>query len=268
MTIKTYFSKRAFCLPAGVVLGALAVMPMAANADTADFYTQIASGNVLKTNNAVVSNGLTATSSTGVLTVTNGNNNGEIGLGVCTGTLGTLCDATRAFETELSFAGNWSGDGGDELDNNGGGASEAITIAGSNTALLTGTFTLGSLDGTERGYLENADGSSWINFGVSGGVGSIGGVGGAWTAASTIAGSGNVWTLTVADFGLASDVSSVIFRSGCRDANGTTDCGSNNDYLVASAGFSNPDVVPIPAAAWLFGSALLGLTVVARRKQA
>jgi hypothetical protein len=46
--------------------------------------------------------------------------------------------------------------------------------------------------------------------------------------------------------------------------------GGDNDYLVATATTINDgtSVVPIPAAAWLFGSALLGLAGVARRKQA
>jgi hypothetical protein len=38
-------------------------------------------------------------------------------------------------------------------------------------------------------------------------------------------------------------------------------------YEIASDGGTQPELIPVPAAVWLFGSGLLGLVGVARRRK-
>lgn len=80
------------------------------------------------------------------------------------------------------------------------------------------------------------------------------------------------WTVTgltgvqESDFGLVGIRSQQLCDAGQLLPDGTCE-GSDKSY--SSDGPNPPSgVVPLPAAAWLFGSALLGLTVVARRKAA
>ncbi len=58
------------------------------------------------------------------------------------------------------------------------------------------------------------------------------------------------------------DISSISFASACAVAGGPEDC-RKVDFSLAGI-----NVVPIPAAAWLFGSGLIGLAGIARRRKA
>ena len=68
---------------------------------------------------------------------------------------------------------------------------------------------------------------------------------------------GSIWSILQAAGLTAADAQKQYVFFTADGSNGT-----NNDYLVWKA-----TVVPIPAAAWLFGSALLGVFGVARRRQ-
>lgn len=185
----------------------------------------------------------------------------ELGLGVCGGgddnaVNGSLCASGSAFDTELG-TGTWDGQL-DELENDPN--REYIRISEIDVQ-LTGEFKLGSFDGSEAGNITFTDGTT--NFSVTFQRDGAGGkiladnTGGVTTITQD---SGNVFTLIIGNFD-TSKISQVVFRAGC--GTGATDCGTDNDYLVASA-----SVVPIPAAAWLFGSAMLGLLGIGRRRSA
>ena len=80
-------------------------------------------------------------------------------------------------------------------------------------------------------------------------------------------GDSSVWTNYSASVNLGSDVSGGIdflISAPCGAAAGCV-----SDYYIdnISVEFGEASAVPVPAAAWLFGSSLLGLVGVAKRKK-
>ena len=241
---------------------AFLAVPVTASANLVEFSSLTSVGTFQKTTGpvAIAGAGLSVTGGvvgdngmTQPLTIANDGGN-EIGFGVCgpgdidTGPGANLCDSAFALDTEY---GTWNGEL-DELENMT--DNEYITIT-ETTGVLTGDFLLGSFDGSEAGTVTY--GGNTVEFQRTGGASAI-------IHSSTLAGSSislfgpaNVWLLSLAGFDAG--ISSVTFTAGCT----AVGCGDNNDYLVAGA-----TVVPIPAAAWLFGSALLGIAGIARRKAA
>jgi hypothetical protein len=252
-----------------VAAGAL-MFASQANAGFVNFYDSIASGKVQKVDSgSKVFGSITATTGdqngSAPMTIAHegGSNPNELGIGVCgTNDTSTLCSKA---EGTYDFSGNWNGQG-DEIDNLGDNEFVKLSAAAN---VMTGTFLLGSFDNSmnEAGYVEYLDGSGvtqFVTFQHDGGSGASILAGADTTGTASIAATGgsfggNVFTLILTDFG-ASLAQMVTFRAGCY----VSDCGTDNDYLVAAAEVSQ---VPIPAALPLFLSALGGLGLIGWRRK-
>lgn len=124
-----------------------------------------------------------------------------------------------------------------------------FTIGGSTANSITTTIDLGSLlkitNLQERLY--NASGNTVPTFGLP-----VGGVINAWTNAIGTVGSVTVLPATVLNPG-----------TYVLEIRGNV----TGDFGGSYAGTLNLTTVPVPAAAWLFGSGILGIVGVARRRE-
>ena len=207
----------------------------------------------LGSNNKVVDPNTTA--------LTAANYSDERGLGVCSADESAgLCGETDGY---YNHVGIWDGE---EAELDGMGSSEFILLTANNGTHFSGLFTLGSLDlnssnTPEKGFLgvqsTDSEGVVTITKFVEFQPGAVTVLGGPIGLTASIAGTGGLWTLTLSSQFNALGLTEVVFGAN-PESNG-----NRNDYLVRGA-----SVVPIPAAAWLFGSALVGLVGLGRRKLA
>jgi hypothetical protein len=195
----------------------------------------------------------------------------ERGLGVCSsGESSLLCNNTKYPNTQ-----DWLDQGSsiwrgeiDELDTRGNNAS--IKLTANNGIIFDGIFRVGSLDNNgastpsdadrETGTLSTSGGALIATFNTAGvdiaaTYQPILGL----TGALNNLDSPNIGYYEIVLTGFSQlNLSEVVFG-----AVATTNNANKQDYLVAGA-----SVVPIPAAAWLFGSALVGFIGLGRRKLA
>lgn len=243
-------------IAAALTAGLMGLAPVS-YAAFVNFNELTSAGTVQKVNSPIVVRGLQVTggqqkpdnvNNPRPLTIANFGD--ELGLGVCSTSdlsSGTLCDSANSFDTEYG-TGVWDGQI-DELENMG--KNEFILIKEIAGVDMTGQFRLGSFDGTEAGFVTY--GKKRVTFIRGDGI-----IGDTAGGSTLVQDSGNVWILTLGGFD--SSIRSVKFKAGCGNVSNAS-CGDDNDYLVAGA-----SVVPIPAAAWLFGSAMLGLVGIGRRR--
>ena len=132
---------------------------------------------------------------------------------------------------------------------------------------VLGTDPVETLDGTNIGIADITP-SGWTVTSNSGGRGGFG----KFDFDLTGTGQTRADPLTFLITGVENDVVdnySIYFAGHIADFTSTEwDCveGDCTSAWFAGAGDSNRNIVPIPAAAWLFGSGLIGLVGVARRK--
>lgn len=259
----TFTTKNFLASASTLGLATVLALPGIASADFINFYDITNPGTVGLLGNtqsfgggAITAVGSQANGNLNPLTVANFSypEPNELGLGVCGKKEGVdLCGVTAGLDQETSL---WNGDITelDRLGNN-----ERITLQANNGLAFDGTFLLASLefkdsDNFDSGLVKVRNGATLTTLARFKRTSA-----GAWATGATIEQAGsefgsNVFLLTLTN---PTNLTEVIFLAGTGDSDNT------KDYLVAGAG-----VVPIPAAAWLFGSALVGLAGLARRKGA
>ena len=242
----------------------LALLPAFSNAAFINFYSITPNGTVGRM--ATTYNFGTITATAGVvtgtakaLTIANFSypQPDELGIGVCgAADVGSLCSLAPP-QQQLNLSSSlWDGNI-TEIDNLG--DTELLTLTVNAGSQMTGQFLLGSLDANGTGDYEDGYvivGSNTVRFARTASGAAVTSGSGTIVQAGPSYGP-NVFLLTLTGFNPAT--TQVVFRAG-----GTTSSGTNNDYLVAAADVVSTQVVPIPAALWLFGSAL-GLLGFGRR---
>jgi hypothetical protein len=256
---------------AGLVLGAGALLlPMTSHADFVSFAGSGPAGATLASNTATFGS-ITATAtgnSTGQTFLTQRNASNERGLGVCSRTADNRCVGDSKPNGGIE---GWGGDQ-DELDNAGtdinGPTTTSETITLTTTSVWGGLFAVSSLDGNEGGVVKWFNSSNTLLGSVAFGTGFDANNGATisratnpptpWGGLTGTEVNTYVLDLTGAN-GWNPNAAEVVFSAGGEygEKNGP------NDYMVAGA-----SVVPIPAAVWLFGSALVGFVGLGRRAAA
>ena len=260
-TINSHFQRLA------VITAATLLSPVVANATMIGFYSATNQGTVGRlptTYNFGTVTASAAQSSPGVPTaITVGNFSypkpDEIGLGVCgSADGGSLCGLGNPLQQLNLSSGLWDGNI-TEIDNLGN--NETLTLTANAGNEFAGSFLLGSLDAndTTNNYEDGVVtyGANTVRFARTAGGAAITAGSGTIVQAGALFGA-NVFLLTLGNFSPA--ITQVTFGAG-----GTGASGTNNDYLVAGADVVITNVVPVPAAIWLFGSAV-GVMGMMRRK--
>lgn len=160
-------------------------------------------------------------------------------------------------------------------------ASDSVSNSGANTARRFLTSSANADETATNGQLDN-----YVGTGSAGGLGTIFGTGG---LSVTGTGAPSNWQ---SNFGLGADGLASVDQSaslfyfartaftggsttqatktqyGNSTGFATVTLASNGDFTYALAGEAPPAAVPVPAAAWLLGSGLMGIGAMVRRRKA
>ncbi len=251
----------ASALFASAICAGLCLAPATSNAALTNFYAFTNPGTVARLTPTYDFGSITAaagqTTPGTVQSLTVSNFGDDLGLGVCgSSDEGSLCTLGGDLQQLNLSTSQWTGDI-TEIDN--AKDDEFLTLTANRGRTLTGQFLLGSLDSNGDGSFEDgyvSFGENTVRFTRTASGASI--TQGSATIEQAAGYPSNVFLLTLTDLNQA--ITEVRFGAG-----GSTDSATNNDYLVAAA---YTGVVPLPGAAWLFGTGLAGVIARARRRKA